>query len=134
MHPHGLTRSLLFGAALLMGVGQSVSAVAHGTAHAHEATHESVAVHGHDHDHEAADVSDALAVSPDAHQHEHPHAVVSAGLKSRTDWTPIDLAVAAEVGLLPPRGDVLPPREAFASDPPAARRHSSVSPRAPPAR
>lgn len=116
-----------------MGMGQSLSALAHGSAHAHEAEHRAPAavVHEHAHDH---DSDHALADAPDAHHHEHPHAMVDAGLKSRSDASP-DVAEGPSVPALP--FDLRPERQAPRASqvaPAPERRHTPASPRAPPAR
>lgn len=135
MRLNALTRTLLVIASLVTGLGQPVSALAHGHAHAHEAEHRAsaVAIDAHGHEHGFGDgIQRDLA--PDAHHHEHQHAIVEAGLKSRPDVLAFAAVAASESAhLLTLSVEQEAPYSSTAA-PPAGHRHTPASPRAPPTR
>lgn len=123
-------RSVLAATLLLLGMGPSLNALAHGAAHAHEAEHREqaeVEAHGHSHDHEPA-------LAPAEHHHEHHHAIVGLGLKPRSDAPAF---IASNTTELPLAVSISVTQAAFraaGAEPPPPRRHTPASPRAPPAR
>jgi hypothetical protein len=156
MSLHALTRSILFATSLLAGLGQSVSALAHGVAHAHEAEHRVALAqpeaHAHEqHEHQGQHqeepqteptwnsegpqhASGNFEFTQPEHDHDHVHAIVDAGLKSRPDLIP---SLVAQATALTQSVSVSVAHEtphAASPAPPPERRHTSASPRAPPSR
>lgn len=123
MSLRALVRPIILAMSLLAGLGQSVDALAHGLAHAHEAEHrgevlqpEARVQHQHD------------------HHHDHLHAIVDAGLKSRADLVPFLVAQLPAVAVAPIDAVEQDAPRTGSPAPPPERQHTSASPRAPPAR
>ncbi len=147
MSLRALIRPIVIATSLVAGLGQSLDALAHGVAHAHEAEHRGSArqpearvqqqrgeqQHRH---RESSPRSSGLQpeLTQSDHQHGHVHAIVDTGLKSRSDLISILVSQAPAHALLVSGAVEAPGPDAGSSAPLSERRHTAASPRAPPSR